>query len=185
MILRTMYNKSIIFAFFSRLDKWKSNQIQKLSLICEQSYLRKLLSKSWRMSRVALKNSFLGRATDIEKKQETEYFETSRSMKCSLDMYNTSINRVISWLRMSGLMNLANNFGQEFFSSPLRNIGIVLSVSIIANSALCFVLQKEVSLFNWFLRGSFLLTALISLSSSANWKDVKESSVVLKFLIRG
>ena len=64
----------------------------------------------------------------------------------------------------------------------LRTIGVVIMTAVAINMVSSILLDKQLNLWGWILRGLFLLIALAALFSNASLITAKKSSWVLKKL---
>jgi len=179
MILRKISDTSIVIAFFRYLYKWYSQVGQSVSYIYHNSQTYRLPKRFWEEIKICLRYSFLGRIT--EPKQTTSgVLDTSRVVQHLINFLKRWKNNVIRYLRTSLATIMVKDTRKDIYFSPVRIASIIVVTAITVNVFLYIVLQKQIGLWGWLMRGLFLFLAVVGLFSKADWPTVKRSSVLLK-----
>lgn len=63
-------------------------------------------------------------------------------------------------------------------SFPTRSIGVFVTVSLLVNIILIVAMGQKMDLFGWFIRCAFLFVGFAALSSGADWKKTKATSIL-------
>lgn len=183
MILREILDTSIVILFFKYFYRWYGKIKQRPIDIYCHSQTCKLVKPFWEKVKICSKFSFLGRITEI-KQASLRVLDSSRAVRYLIRFYKRWRNKVIHYSKSSSTINLTEDTKNEFILSPAKIIGIVIVTAILANVVLAIILQKQISLWGWLMRGLFLFTGTSGLFCQADWPTVKESSVCLRRLQR-
>ncbi len=181
MILREISNASIILSLFRYFFRWLSPLGQRMNTIYHNSQVFRLAKGFWARIKICFKYSFLGRITET-KQISSRILDNSKLVQHLFNSYKKWKEKIIQLLRFSSTAHLAEDTKKDFFSFPVRTISTILITAVTINVIFSLVLQKEISLWGWLIRGLFLLVAVSGLICKADWQTIKKNSIFFKKL---
>lgn len=179
MTLREKRNTSIIVSLFIYSYRWYKYVEQKLTDIYRHSQTHILINRFWIKTRIYFKYSFLGKITEI-KQPISGVLDSSRVVQYLINFYKRGKDRRIQYFKTSSMSDLAKETKEQFISSPLKVINMIIVIAITGNLFLSIVLQKQISLWGWLVRGLFLSAGIAGLFCKADWQTVKRNSIILR-----
>lgn len=179
MSLRDISNTSIILSLFRNFYRWYSFREQKLVSVYHDSKTCRLTRGFYGGVKVCFRYSFLGRITETEQ-TSSGVLDKSRTVQNLINLYLRWKDKIIRSLKASSTIKLAKGTKKELYFSPMKIISIIIITAITINIFLSIVLQKQIGLWGWLMRGLFLLAAVLSLFCTKDWSTVKKSSIILK-----
>lgn len=153
-----------------------------LSATYENSRLYRLARTLWVGTRINFGASFLGRITEIKEQEYVTVLNNSKFIKRLLNVYNAGKDRIINYSKRSELRDLGKEFKDNFVAMPVKMGSIILIATILSNIFFSMLLNKEIGLLGWIIRGFFLSVGLSGLFCNSKWKDMKETSLVIKLI---
>lgn len=132
-----------------------------------------------KLIKTGFKFSIFGRLTEKEDVSRN-FWEGSRITQVVLEWIKNSKNRVTDSSTTSILFSSVESLKYTFFSRPLWAGSIIIITSIITNLTLSFILQKQIALQGWMIRGLLLFIGISGLFSNVNWQDLERTSLVLR-----
>lgn len=87
---------------------------------------------------------------------------------------------MIFYLGISSTISLTEDAKEQFVFSPVKMISAIIFTTVVVNTALSFILAKQIGLWGWLMRGLFLFVGISGLSCQADWSTVKKGSVFLR-----
>jgi hypothetical protein len=175
---------SIVVSFLKHLCRCYFPVEQRIEDMYRNSRTHKLISVFREKIKVCFRFSFLGRITDIKAQRHTIVLDNSRTFHCLIYFYKKLKNKIIFYLNTSKAAGLTKEAKEEFYILPVKTIGIIAVAAIIVNITISVILQRNISLWGWFLRALFLFTGISGLFCNAKWPVVKEGSIFLKRINR-
>lgn len=174
--------------FLKYLKKINQNYLaieNKASFICLNSFIHRLIKDVFEAIKIGFRFSLFGRLTEIEPGISSDFFETSKIIKV-----------VLSWMRnfKDKLTNVST--GSIFFASiialksdfslkPLKAGGIIVIVAVTTNLVLAMILERQLSLVGWVVRGLLLFIGISGLFCNSDWEGIKRTSKINKILTKG
>ena len=178
MSLREMPDRSIAIYLFKRCYGGYRNLAQRISYIYNNSQTNARLNKLLEKTNVCFKYSFLGRITEI-KQADQGTLDNSRTVQFLVNFYKNCKDKIILYSKISETVDLAKDIKGQLNFSPLRIVGAILIATVLANTALAFILHSKISIWGCLIRGLFLFCGLAGLFCKADWHTVRETSVFL------
>ena len=179
MKLNKISETSIVVSLFKYFYKCYSRIEQRVNYIYSNSQIAGFLSIFWEKTKLCFRYSFLGRITQI-KEANPALLDNSRAARYLINFYKRWMNRIIRHSKTSSTVSLAKDTKEELYFLPVRMIGIIVVVAIVVNVFLSLVLQKEIGLWGWLMRGLFLFAGVSGLFCQADWPAIKKSSIFLR-----
>ena len=181
MILREISNTSIILSLFRYFFRWYSRIGQRMNTIYHSSQIFRLAEGFWARIKICFKYSFLGRITENEQ-ISSEILDNSKLVQHLFNFYKKWKVKIIHLLQFSSTADIAKDTKKDLYSFPVRIISIIGITAITINVFLSLVLQKQIGLWGWIMRGLLLFVAVSALICKAEWQTIKKNSVFLKKL---
>lgn len=179
MNLRELTDASVAVSLFRYLNKGYSKIEQKLIDIYCNSQTHKLTKSFWEKVKICSRFSFLGRITEA-RQRPFAVLDNSRVMQYLISFYKKHKQKLVHYSKSSLLANVAKDTKEELKFSPARILGIIIITAVAINMLLSLVLQRQISLWGWLMRGLFLLTGASGLFCKADWPAVKKGSILLR-----
>lgn len=131
--------------------------------------------------------SFLGKITENKEGDNLkEIFENSKFVNWVLRIYNDRKKRVAGYLNTSLTVKHVIGFKNELYVFPVKSVSIIVVTAILFNMAFYALfknsMQKEIGLLGWIIKGMLLLVGLAGLFCEVNLKNLKSSSLFLKWI---
>lgn len=174
------FDGSIFLRYLSKTGQAYLTLEKKASYFCLNSLIYQLVARVVKLIKIGFKFSFFGRLTEIGQDAPRNFFEGSRIMPVVLEWIKKLKHRATDSSATSILFSSAGSLKCVFFSRPLEAGGIIIITSIIINLALSFILQKQIALAGWMMRGLLLFIGISGLFSNLNWQDLRGTSFVLR-----
>ena len=179
MILKEASETSVIISLFRHLYKSHDYIKQGLIGIYHNSQTCKLAKGLWARVKICFRYSFLGRIT--ETKQTTSgTLDNSRVVEHLFKFYKKWKDKIILCFKVSSTIDLAKDAKKDLYFFPVRIISIIVVTAITINVFLSIVLQKQISLWGWLIRGLLLFVSISGIFCKADWLTIKRSSVLLR-----
>lgn len=182
MILREISDTSIITSLFRYFFRWHSQFGQRINTIYHNSQIFRLAKGSWTRIKISFRYSFLGRITET-RQISSGVLDNSKLIQYLFNSYKKWKHKVIQLPQFSSTADLAKDTKKALYSFPVRIISIIVIIAITINVIFSFVIQKEISLWGWLMRGLFLVAAVIGLFCKADWQTIKKNSVFLRKVV--
>ena len=179
MILTEVSNTSIVVSLFRYFCRWYSHLEQRLIDIYHNSQTHRLTRGFWGKIKICFRYSFLGRTTEL-KQVSPVILDNSQVVQYMIDFYKKWKDKIVNYLGTSSTVGLAKDTKKELYFSPVMIISIIVVSAITVNVFLSIILQRQIGLWGWLIRGLFLFTAVSGLFCQTDWSTVKESSVFLR-----
>ena len=181
MTLRKISDASIILSLFRYLYKWYGYIEQRLIGIYHDSQTCRLAKGVCGGVKICFRYSFLGRISETKQTSSGAY-NRSWTVQYLINCYKRWKDKAMCYLRTSLAILLAKNTKKILYFSPVRIISIIVVIAVITNVFLSIVLQKQISLWGWLMRGLFLFSGVVCLFCKADWVAVKSNSIILRKL---
>lgn len=181
MIPHQIEETSILISLFRSFNRRYSYLKQRLSYIYQNSHLFRMTEVFWEKIKVCLRYSFLGRITQPWQ-GGSGTLDNSRFAQYLVNFFKRRKDRLIHYLKTSLMVVLAGDTKEQLNLSPVRIISIITLTAITVNVALSIMLQKQIGLWGWLMRGLFLFAACAGLFCKADWPTIKHNSLFLRRL---
>lgn len=181
MILREISNTSIIISLFRYFFRWHSQLGQRMNTIYHNSQVFRLAKGFRARIIICFRDSFLGRITETGQ-ISSRVLDNSKLVQYLFNSYKKWKVKIIQLHQFSSTADLAKDTKEDLYSFPVRIISIIVIIAVTINVIFSFVLQKEISLWGWLIRGLFLVAAFFGLFCKEDWQTIKKNSVFLKKL---
>jgi hypothetical protein len=175
---------SIIISLLKNLRKRYCYLQQRIDKIYKYSQIYRLIQGLGNEIKVCFRYSFLGRITDIEKEESKMILDNSWIMQYFLSFYKRWKSKFIYCLKTSKVMNLIKETKGEFYILPVKRGSTIVVIAVVTNITLSIILQKDISLGGWLIRGALLLLGIAGLFCIADYQSFKDSSIIFKLLSR-
>ena len=182
--MNQILSTSITILLCKRLYKWYKYIAQGRINIYYNSHSYRLLKGFWEKIKICFRYSFLGKITAIEQEKAFVSLTHSRTVQYLINFYQRWIDKIINYSRASLTTESAKYTKEEFRLSPMKITSTIVVTAIIVNVALSIVLQKQIGLWGWLLRGLFLFVGVGGISCGADWPTVKRNSAILKTMLK-
>jgi hypothetical protein len=179
MNLRVALDTSIVISLFRPFYRWHEHIGQKVSYIYYSSQAHRLTKKFWEKIKLCFKYSLLGRITEV-KDTDKSILDNSCFVGYLVSFYKRWKHKIESYLMTSLIIKLIKELKEQLYLLPVRAIGIIAIVAIIVNIFLSVILQRQLSIWVWLVRGLFLYIAVSSLFCKADWPTIEQNSTLLK-----
>ena len=101
-----------------------------------------------------------------------------------IGLYGKSRSIIGDLIKNSGIAGLFSRIKQGFFNKAVKSASIFLFTAVLVNILLSVILHKEIDLLDIIIKGVILFLSLCGFFCSANWKDVKKSSIILSKIFK-
>lgn len=182
MTLRDVADKSFIVSLWRYFYSWYDFFGQRLIYIYQQSQIHRLIGEFGEKIKVCFRYSCLGGIA--ETKVIAAALDNSLITQYLIGFYKSWKDRIISYLKISLAIKLAEDTKKGQVLSPVRIVSVVVITAVVANALLSFVLHQQISQWGWLIRGLFLFVAIFGIFCQADWSTVQESSIFLRKLSR-
>ena len=179
MSLREILDTSIAVLLLKHLYQRYGHIEQRIIDIYHYSQTYRLLNELWGKIKICFRYSFLGRTTEL-KQVSPVILDNSQVVQYMIDFYKKWKDKIVNYLGTSSTVGLAKDTKKELYFSPVMIISIIVVSAITVNVFLSIILQRQIGLWGWLIRGLFLFTAVSGLFCQTDWSTVKESSVFLR-----
>ena len=183
MKLNKISETSIVVSLFKYFYKCYSRIEQRVNYIYSNSQTARILNIFWKKIKLYFRYSFLGKITEIES-VIPKALDNSWSVQYLTNFYKRWKDKITNYLKTSLTVGLVKDTKEELYFLPVRMIGIIVVVAIVVNVFLSLILQKQIGLWGWLLRGLFLFVAVSGLFCAATWSAVEKSSIFLRKIRR-
>jgi len=130
---------------------------------------------------VYFKYSFFCKVTNI-KEEDPRIMNNSKAIKKIKDTYILIKGWILNYLNNSLTIASGRKIKKEFHSKPTKISSIILVSAIFSNVVLSKILQKEINLWAWLMRGLFLFLGISSFFCDIDWPTIKENSIILRLI---
>lgn len=133
--------------------------------------------------------SFLGRITEISDEDNSkEILENSGFAQWLLKICAGGKKRIMSYLKTSFTANCAAGLKNELYVLPVKTISLIVVTAILSDAAfyalLKNVIQREIGLLGWIIRGMLLSAGLAGLLGKADLENLASASLFFKWINR-
>ena len=173
---------SIAVLVWRRFYKWYDFREQRIGFIYRDSRTFRATKAFCEGVRTCVRYSFLGRITEI-REPNPALLGNSQAVRYLIDSCKRWKDKVIHYSRTSSTVNLTEDTKEQIVLSPAKTVGIIIVTAILVNGILSIVLQKQIGLWGWLMRGLFLFVGVAGLFCEADWRTVKGSSRFLRKMI--
>lgn len=181
MISREILDISIAISLLKRsYNRYSCTEQRLIDIYCNSQALR--LAKGFC---AGVKNlflhSFLGRVTEI-KQASPGVLDGSRVLQYLINLNKRWRNKIIRYSGRSLATCAAKDIKTGLYLSPAKIISIIVLTAITVNVVLAFILHKQIGSYGWLMRGLFLFAGIAGLFCEAGLKNIKSSSLFLKWV---
>ena len=182
MISGTLIETSGILNLLKKLCFGYYSIEQRVDEIYKNSRTHRLAERLCYWIKVCFSESFLGRIIDIDiaEKDNLVILKNSRFVKWLLRLYRTWENKVRIYLETSATVNLTKEAKKELYFLPVKTFGIIVVTAVPINIFIAIVLNKEIGLLGWAIRGLLLFVGLGGLFCNATWEDIKRTNFFIR-----
>ncbi len=181
MTLRKFSDTSIVISLFRYFYKWYDYIEQRLIGIYHKSQTGRLAKGFCRGAKICFRYSFLGRISETKQTSSGAY-DRSWAVQYLINCYKRWKDKAMCYLRTSLAISLSKNTKKTLYFPPVRITSVIVVIAVITNVFLSIVLQKQISLWGWLMRGLFLFAGVVCLFCKADWVAVKSNSIILRKL---
>ena len=100
--------------------------------------------------------------------------DNSRTIQYLFNFYKSWIGKIINYLGISLAAESAKSIKEQLSLFPVRVVSIILMTAVIVNLSLSIVLQRQIGLWGWLLRGLFLFVGVGGLSVMLIGRQLKK-----------
>jgi len=172
-------NTSITILLWKHIYKRYSFTAQRVSYIYHNSLTHGLINRIWEKIKICFRYSFLGRITETEQ-ITSGILDGSRMAQYLVSFCKRWMNKITQALNASSTIDLAKDTKKDLYFSPVRVTSIIVVIAITTNVFMSIILQKQIGLWGWLMRGLFYWIAVSGLFCKADWPTVKRNSVFLR-----
>ncbi len=154
---------------------------QRFCSIYHYSNTHRLINIFRERIKIYSRHSLPGKLTEIN---ETTLIDLSSSrMIQRLTHFNQKLKlKKLHYLGSSSVLSLIKREKKKPIFSSVRKISIIAIITITINVVFSFVLNKQIGLWGWLMRGVFLFLAITGLFCRASLSTAIKSSLLLKKL---
>lgn len=155
---------------------------EKLSSVYLGSLTHQLIVKTAESIKIGFEYSIFGRLTEIDEDISKNFLETSKATKIALNRMKNLKDKLIAFSDTSSSVTSTRSIKCDFFSKPLKVGGIIVITTIMTNLFLSIILQKQITLWGWVMRGILLFIGISGLFCNAGWPTIRNYSLILRKL---
>lgn len=174
------FESSIFLRYIKKIGQVYLAIEEKIGSVYLSSFTHRLIAKIAKSIKIGFKFSIIGRLTEINKDASRNFFQTSKVTKILLNWVNNLKNGTIKLSVTSNYVTSTKTLRQTFFLSPLKVGGIIVITTIMVNLTLLIILQKQITLWGWWMRGLLLLIGISGLFCNADWPTIRSNSLILR-----
>lgn len=152
---------------------------EKISSVYLGSSTHRLIRNTIEAIKIGFKFSIFGRLTEIEQDVSRNFFETSKATRIALNWMRNSKDALIAFSAPSTLVTSLRSLRYDFFSRSLKFGSITIITTVTVNVILSIILQKQISLWGWVMRGLLLFIGINGLFCNVDWSTLKRNSIFL------
>lgn len=178
-MMNQILDQSITVSLCKHFNKIYGAWVQKVSYIYRNSLIHRLINRFWEKVKICFRYSFFGRITET-RQINPEILDNSRVVQYLFGFYERRKSKIIKSFEASSTIDLAKDTKKDLYFSPVRVTSIIVVIAITVNVFLSIVLQKQIGLWGWLMRGLFLPVAISGLFCKTDWPTVKRNSVFLR-----
>jgi len=178
MILREISDASIVISLVRYFNRLYSQLEQKLTYLYYNSQIYSFTKGFKEKIKICFIYSYFGKIIN-EKQISLKILYSSRVVQYFMNFYKKWKNMITQFLKTSLMVGLAKDTKRQLIFSPVKIISMIVIIAFAVNVFLILVLQKQIGLWGWLIRGLLLFVAISGLFSKADWPTVKRSSVFL------
>jgi len=184
MRLRTLIETSIAVKLLRKLLKGYGYFEEAFGSASQKSLIYKPMPEFWNKVKIYSRYSFLGRASEIKKRDATFIISESRVIGRIRDACNKLKKDFCFYFNASILNTLRGELKNEFYAYPLKAISSIIFVSTFANIFFTILLKKELTILGLIIRALLLFAGLAGLNSNADWRTIQNDSIILKLILK-
>ena len=174
-------------AFASLLKKtWDAycSTERRMGEIYKNSRTNMRAERLWDRIKVCFSESFFGRTAKISEDSNFQVFNESKVVRRLLSLYNKRKGNLILYLTTSKSVNLIEAAKREFYISSVKTASIIIIIATATNISMSISLNKEISLWGWFLCLALLFAGLSGIFCDVDLKNLISTSLFLKWINR-
>lgn len=181
------FKGSIFLRYLEKIKQGCSDIEKNIYFTYLNSFIYRLIGRNVKLIKTGFKFSVFARLAKIEYNIPSDFFETSKTAKVVLNWGGNLKNKLInSFSASSVFFACLRALKHDFSLNSLKVGGIIIVAAISTNLALSVILQKQIILYGWVMRGLLLSVGICGLFCNANWEDIKRTSRVFnKILTKG
>lgn len=157
---------------------------KRLTMLFKNSYFYKGSDRFFKVFLICFYGSFIGRVGEVDFVKNCEIINYSKVVGYAGEICRKIIMRLINFLRTSMVYSLNIELNCAFNNITIKSTSFILFISTIVNSLLSVILDKDIAILGWFMRGLFIFAGWQGIYSSINWQDLQKTSFVVKYLFR-
>ncbi|MFH0935359.1 MAG: hypothetical protein V1828_00635 [Candidatus Omnitrophota bacterium] len=154
------------------------------------SYTFIIIAALWRKIKVYLENSFLGKISQTEGKDNSIILNESKFVRNLLQVLRIMNNKLKEFLKTSIFSQYKKNLKINLSSLPIKSLSIIMIIALLLNVSLFLLFNKKMTFYGWGMQCLLLFMSISGLFCSASWEEIKRTSLILRYinnrcLIRG
>lgn len=153
---------------------------EKLSSVYLGSLTHQLIVKTAESIKIGFEYSIFGRLTEIYDDTSRDFFQTSKTTKILLNWISKLRDATTRLSTTSSLVTSIGGLKCDFLSRPLKVGGAVVIISIMTNLVLSIILQRQITLWGWLIRGLLLFIGISRIFCNVDWPTVIDSSIIFR-----
>jgi predicted membrane channel-forming protein YqfA (hemolysin III family) len=106
----------------------------------------------------------------------------SMTVQCLIIFYQKLKEQLSCYLKTSKTYNSVKKLSEEFSSSFIRVVSIIVIAATFINLLFSILVKKEISFLSWIIWGLFLFIGLAGLFCKVGWKDIRKTSLAMKYI---
>lgn len=181
-MLRALIKTSLFVLLLKKIWKNYSFIENWLDRIYQESQAHRLIKEFCVSTKINFKYSFLEKITEIKEEENFAMVKSNLVIQWLIDLYKKWKFKIISYLNISTTYSFEEELKKEFNFFPIRTTSIVAVVAILTNTIYSLLFKKEIGLFGWIMRGLLLFIGFSGLFCNVDWKNLKETSFVLRYM---
>lgn len=156
-----------------------------LNEVYKNSQIYTIIKKSWATIKIYGRYSFLGRRTELkEEKGDITIVNNSVVVERLKNLSKKWWYNLVFYFKIGKSGNLVKQFKKDFYTLPLKTLSTIIIVAVLTNIIFLILFKKEIGLFDWIMRGLLLFTGISGLNSRVDWPNVKNSSIILRSVLK-
>jgi len=175
-----LFKTSILVRLMAKILRVYCRLEEQLSIVCRNSRTYRLTGAAWKGVTASFKYSFLGKICEVGNLYKTETLCSSMVVRQMSRVLRGLRDNVTVYLKKSMLIDMAQEMKNALFLLPIKIGSLAIIITVLTNIFLSILLRKEIGLLGWVIRLSSLAVGLCALSCNVDWRDVKETSFVLR-----
>lgn len=175
-------DSSILVRFFKKISIMQLSFELKMAEVLKYSQIYKIIDRFFNGIKVAFRNSFLGKITEIGGRPEPDFLGNSGFVKFLSRRCGSFIDTMVRYWLASRIAGFASQLKEKFYLFPVKTGSAVIIVVVLVNSLLSVSTITGLGVSGLLLRVILLFVAYNGLHSQVSLEDLGKTSYLLKML---